>query len=286
MVGRALIEVLVAEGRRVLALARAPRSIEAVRAAGAEPILADLAGAQSWTRELSGVECVYHLAQPRLSPPVRRLGLRVRARDARVGTESLLAAVPSSASLVVASSALVYGDRPEAPAAEDAPLAPLGPGVVAAAVESAVAGRDARAVRLPWIYGNEGLARDLIVGLRTRRYRVVGAGENRWALLGARDAAGALRAAAEAPPGPYNALEAAPTQLEVIDELCVAPDLRRPDRAPASLAGIPFGGALSRALAASVWVVDDPLRSLGWSPRQTWRAELRALTEAELPRAS
>ncbi len=286
MVGRVLIAGLVAGGTQVVALARSPRAIEAVRTAGARPIPTDLLGLHTWAAELSGIEVVYHLAQPRLGPPLRRLGVRRRARDAAAGTAALLGAMPRPVPVVVGSSALVYGDRTAAPAAEDAPLAPHGPGVPAAAAEAAAAGRDARFVRLPWIYGNEGLARDLIVGLRTRRYRIVGPGDNRWGLIGAEDAARALRTAATAPPGPYNAIEAAPTQREVIDALCAAPGLRRPDHAPPALAGIGLGGALSHALAASVWVSDDRLRSLGWSPRQTWRSELLALTEVDLPRAT
>ena len=44
------------------------------------------------------------------------------------------------------------------------------------AAEGALARSAPRIVRVPWVYGPGGLARDLIVGLRTRRYRIVGPG--------------------------------------------------------------------------------------------------------------
>ena len=91
-----------------------------------------------------------------------------------------------------------------------------------------------RVVRVPWVYGPAGLLRDLIVGLRIRRYRIVGPGDNLWAMLGADDAAAALVAALDAPPGVYSAAEAGHPDPgrggRARSARC--PGHRRPDRVP------------------------------------------------------
>ena len=106
--------------------------------------------------------------------------------------------------IVLASSGMVYGDRPGRPADETDAPAPLLIARAALAAEEALAGPETRVVRLPWVCGPAGLARDVIVGLRVGRYRVVGPGGNRWALLGVEDAVDALLAAAVGPPAVYT----------------------------------------------------------------------------------
>jgi nucleoside-diphosphate-sugar epimerase len=138
-------------------------------------------------------------------------------------------------------------------------------------------------VRLPWVYGSAGLLRDLIVGLRIRRYRIVGMGENRWALISAADAAEALVAAAEAPPGAYTAAEGpAPTQLEVVDALCAVPGHPRPDRIPPRFAAMSMGGAMAEALATSLDIATGRLAER-WAPAGDWRRDLVTLARSPLP---
>lgn len=283
MVGRVLVRRLVADGWRVLATARSRAAVAIAREDGAEPVYTDLANLGQWADEVSGAEAVWHLGLPRLAPPLRPLGARRRAKEAGAGATAL-AGVLAGRPVVIASSALVYGDRPHGPASEDDVPRPLAAGLAAQAAEEALAPAGPRVVRLPWVYGPAGLARDLIVGLRTGRYRVVGSGANRWGLVSAADAAAALVTAAGLPPGVYNAAEeAAPTQLEVVAAICTVPGHRRPDHIPPPLARIGFGGAMVEALAASVWVRSDRLRAAGWEPADRWRDGLTGLAEAPLP---
>jgi nucleoside-diphosphate-sugar epimerase len=270
---------------RVLATARSLPAERAVVEAGARPLHTDLANIGSWEREAAEADAIFHAGLPRLDPPLRPSGARRRARAA-AGGAAALAAIAGERPVVVASSGLVYGDRPGDPAADDDPPASRPPAVAAAAAaaERALAGARLRAVRLPWVYGETGLLRDLIVGLRIRRYRIVGIGENRWALLSADDAAAAMIAAAGLPPGVYTAAEApAPTQLDVVAALCALPDIKRPDRVAPRFAALSMGGAMAEALGTSMHVRTGRLADAGWAPSGDWRRDVLTLARNPLP---
>jgi nucleoside-diphosphate-sugar epimerase len=284
LVGQALIALLRRGGTRVLATARSLPAERAVVEAGAEPLHTDLANIGGWEREAAAAEAVFHIGLPRLQPPVRPAGARRRAKAA--GSDAAaLARIAAGRPVVVASSGLAYGDRPRGPAVDDDPAPPRPPALAGAALaaERALAGPELRALRLPWVYGTSGLLRDLIVGLRIRRYRIVGMGDNRWALISAADAAEALVAAAAAPPGVYTAAEGpAPTQIEVVEALCAVPGHRLPDRVPPRFAAMSMGGAMAEALATSLDVATGRLGER-WAPSDDWRGELVTLARNPLP---
>ena len=283
MVGAALVARLVGSGVRVLALARTRTAHQRLAEAGAEPVYGDLTEPIGWRRDAAEADELWHLGLPRLNPPLRPAGARRRAREAAAGATALAEAFAWKP-VVVASSGLVYGDRPGRPAEETDPPAPLLIARAALAAEEALAGPGTRVVRLPWVYGPAGLARDVIVGLRVGRYRVVGPGDNRWALLSVEDAVGALIAAAGGPAGVYNAAEPdPPTQLEVVRALCAVPGHRVPDHVPPAMGRIALGGAMSEALAASLQLRTDRIRALGWAPSGDWRVSLPRLAEGSLP---
>lgn len=271
---------LVADGVEVVATARSHRATARLREDGATPLYTDLANIGTWASEAADAEVVWHLGLPRLTPPVRTGTARRMARRAR-GDAEALAGIVGDRTLVLASSGLVYGDH-AAPAAEDAPIAPLALGRPALAAEEALAGVSPRTVRLPWVYGPGGLAEALVNGLRARRWRTVGSGANRWGLISAADAVAALRWAPALAPGAWNAAEEeAPTQSEVIAHLCTrVKDLRHPDHVPVRFAGFSLGGALAGALAASTPLDATALRGAGWAPRSDWREDLVALATA------
>ena len=283
MVGAALVARLVASGVRVRALARSRAAHQRLAEAGAEPVYGDLTEPIGWRRDAAEADELWHLGLPRLNPPVRPAGARRHAKEAAAAAGAL-AEVFAGRRIVVASSGLVYGDRPGRPADETDLTRPLLLARAALAAEEALAGPRTHVVRLPWVYGEAGLARDLIVGLRVGRYRVVGPGDNRWALLGVDDAVEALIAAAGGPPGVYNAAEPdPPTQLEVVRALSTVPGHRMPDHVPPGMGRISLGGAMSEALAASLQLRTDRLRALGWAPAGDWRISLPMLAEGPLP---
>ncbi|MDX6554563.1 MAG: hypothetical protein QOD86_758, partial [Miltoncostaeaceae bacterium] len=263
--------------------ARTRTAHRALAEAGAEPIYGDLSAPMGWRHDLDEADELWHLGLPRLNPPLRAAGARRRASEAQAAATAL-AGIFAGRRIVVASSGLVYGDRPDRPADEADRLDPLLMARAAHAAERALAGPETRVVRLPWVYGPAGLARDLIVGLRIGRYRVVGPGDNTWSLLGIEDAVDALLAAAAGPPGIYNAAEAdVPTQLEVVRALCAMPGLRVPDHVPPAIGRVSLGGAMTQALTASLQLRTDKLRALGWAPSGDWRISLPKLAEESLP---
>jgi len=262
-VGTALVARLRASGVRVLATARSREAERAVIAAGAEALHTDVANIGAWAREAEAAEAVFHLALPRLDPPLRTPAARRRARPAAAAAAAL-AEVADGRPVVMLSSGLVYGDRSE-PAVDDDPApARLALARAPAAAERALAGAALRVVRVPWVVGPAGLLRDVVVGLRVRRFRIVGRGDNLWALIGA-------------------AADEIPTQDEVVDVVCGVPGHRRPDRLPPILAALSMGGAMSQALGASLAVRTGRLADHGWSSHQDWREEIVRLAEGSLP---
>jgi nucleoside-diphosphate-sugar epimerase len=266
LVGRALVARLAVEGHRVVALARTRAAAGLVEEAGGEPLHGELADAGSWAAAAAAADRVFHLAQPRLQPPIRGLQIRSLARAAAEGAAGLRA-VLGPRPLVMVSTALAWGD-----AATGREVALARP---ALAAERALQGPGLRVVRLPWVYGDGGPIRVLALALRAGRFRIVGAGENAWALVAADDAARALVAAAEAPPGIYAAAEERPpTQVEVVAALCAGVPARRPDHLPPLLADLVLGGPMSRAFAASLAPGPGWRPVAGWSPTRAWRRDL------------
>lgn len=264
-----------------MALARSAAAVEIVRRAGAEAVLGALHQPESWMREAQSVERVFHLARPRLRPPVRGRSIRGSARKASLGAATLRTALGSGVPVIMASTGLVFGDRPTG-AGDGDPPAPVALARPALAAEAALADSEFRVVRLGWVYGEEGMMFDLLTALRERRLRVMGPGENRWALISAADAVEALLVASVGAPGAYCAAEPdAPTQAEVIHGVCDATGIRRPDHQPPSMARFSMGGVLADALMASMDLRSGRLAALGWRPASDWRSGLPAFLVPE-----
>jgi nucleoside-diphosphate-sugar epimerase len=273
-VGRHLVAALGRSGWSVAALARSEAAAETIRKAGGRPVAGDLEHADPWLPELRDADAVWHLALPRLWPPVRGPGARRLAREGGRAGAVVAGGLRTGQALVAVSCGLVCGDR-ASPAGEDAPVAPLRLAMGAAAAERALGPAGARIVRLPWVYGEAGLMADVARGLVTGHYRIVGDGTNRWSLISAADAGRALLCAVELEPGVAHAAETeAPTQEEVVYAICSRDGLRHPDRVARGIAAIGMGRALSAALGASQWIVGERLAAAGWVARDSWRTGL------------
>jgi nucleoside-diphosphate-sugar epimerase len=276
------VQRLRGDGHRVVALVRDGASADALTALGAEPVFGDLTETGAWQHDARAADAVWHTAMPRVAPPLRSLGVARRARAARAMAQNLHACIEDGQTVAVASSALVYGHRPGVATHEDAPQRPVAMGRIATASEQALADAGCHIVRIGWIYGRSGLGDALTRGLAQRRFRIVGDGDNRWPLISAADAASALVAAVAAPVGTYTAAEAdAPTQQEVVAEICSQAGYPRPDRLPHALAALPLGGQLAAALATSLELPCQRLRDRGWRPADDWRRDLLSRCQAE-----
>jgi dihydroflavonol-4-reductase len=109
-VGRAVLERLIANGRRVKALARSPRSASLVRALGAEAVAGDVLDPAALTAAMSGCDVIYHLAGLNafcLPDPGRLYEMNV------VGSRNVVdaAARIGAARLVYTSSAATIGEE-------------------------------------------------------------------------------------------------------------------------------------------------------------------------------
>lgn len=120
VVGRALVQRLVAEGRRVRALARSERSAAIVRELGAEPVAGDVLDRASVEAAALGCSTVFHAAGMNamcLRDP------RPMARTNIEGSSTVVraAAAAGVARLVYTSSASAIGEAPGTVGREDSP---------------------------------------------------------------------------------------------------------------------------------------------------------------------
>lgn len=256
-----MVDLLVARGVSVVALARSDPGARELRERGAEVVRGELGSPGAWERAVRDADVVFHAGQPRLTPPLRGRQLTRLERRSRDAAATLAAVVPADVPIVVATCGI--GDA-------DGPLRISRP---ALAAEAALAGGATRVVRMPWAYGPGGFIRDMARGLQMRRLRIVGPGTNRIALVGARDAAGALVAVASAPAGLYGVEEeGAPTQVDLVHHLCIGRGAPRPDHLPPGLARFSMGGVVVEALMADQRVIAQPVP--GFRPSQEWTRDL------------
>lgn len=265
--GGALVEALLATGAEVIALARGVDGARHLADAGADVVRGDIGEIVRWDGRAADAQVIFHLALPRMVPPVRRRHLRKAEREAAAGAE-IVAGIAGDRPLVVASCAI--GDSEGA----------LEIARPALAAEAALRGSDARIVRLPWAYGPSGFICDMSRGLQMRRFRMVGPATNRIALIGARDAARALIAAAAAPPGTYAVAEPnPPTQMELVHHLCAARKAPRPDHLPPRMAGMSMGSVVVDALTADQRVA--VVAPDGFVPAQRWERDIAGALRGE-----
>jgi nucleoside-diphosphate-sugar epimerase len=284
LVGGRLLRDLLAGGDSVLALVRDVADAPALAALGAEVVVGNLASPGAWTARVAEADVVWHTGLPRFSPPIRGRGVRRASAEAAAGGRAL-AACAGDRPVVLASSALVYGDRPREEVPEDAPIRPVALAAPAAAAEGALAGTALRAVRLGWVYGPSGMLAAIVHGLAASRFRMVGDAANRMPVVSAGDAAAALRAALALPPGTHAAAEPdVPTQKELVHAICAQIGALRPDHIPAGMAALSFGGPLVEALRASVHPRGVGLSATGWRPAHQWRRDL--VSSVRPPRGS
>jgi nucleoside-diphosphate-sugar epimerase len=279
VVGRVLIEDLVADGHTVLALGRTGNALRELVETGAEPVFGNLSKPGTWQHDAAQADVVWHLGLPRVAPPLRRLRVRRDAKQAWRDAHHLGELLDDDRPIILASNVLVWGDRGTELVHEDDEPNPVAMGHWSLAAEQALAGPQLRTVRLGWIYGHTGMFSGVITAVRRRQYRIVGDGQNVMPLISARDAVRALRTAQGAPTGVYAAVEpASPTQEALIHRICAAVGAPRPDRIPSWMASLSLGAAMADALGASIDVDARRLADLGWTPADSWRESLVAIT--------
>jgi nucleoside-diphosphate-sugar epimerase len=299
VVATRLIPALAAAGHQVTALTRSPDKADSVRAAGAEPAVAD-------ALDPDALAAAVHAARPeavihQLTAIPQRINPRKMARDFELtnrlrieGTDNLLAAAKAAGArrfLAQSFAGWPYAREGGPVKTEEDRLDPDPPGDLApllAAIrhlEAAVTGAegiDGIVLRYGPFYG-PGTAvapgGGIVQEVRKRRFALVGDAGAVWSFVHIDDVAGATVAALErGAPGIYNIVDDEPATvaewLPALAEAVGAPNPRRVPEFVARLATGPHGVAMMTQIRGATNA--KAKRELGWQPRHpSWREGFR-----------
>jgi nucleoside-diphosphate-sugar epimerase len=297
-VGRPLVRRLVEGGHEVTGMTRREERAEALRADGANAVVADVFD-EPRVREAiaaAGPEAVVH----QLTALPERMNFRKRDlfeptnRVRTEGTRILIDAARAAGARRFVAQGIAFAYRPggERVTSEDAPLmgrevpgAFGGAMVSIAELERAVLdapGMDGLVLRYGWFYGpgtHYGEGGSLWSDVRRRRFPVIGSGAGVYSFIHVDDAASATVAALEGrPQGVYNVTDDDPAPMsEWLPAYAEAIGARPPRRVPVWVARLMAGKAIA-SMAETLPGASNARarRELGWQPRwSSWREGFR-----------
>jgi nucleoside-diphosphate-sugar epimerase len=298
-IGRALVPRLVEAGHDVVGMTRTPAKEDSLRAAGAEPVVADAldaAGIRAAVRAARPDVVVHQLTAipARLSPRRLDRDFALTNRLRTEGTDHLLAAARAAgAKRFVAQSfaGWPYARTGNMIKGEDDPLDPEPPEAFRTTLdairhlETAVLGAtDLEGVVLRYgpFYGpgtSVGIGGSIVEDVRRRRFPIVGNGGAVWSFIQIGDAARATVAAIDGgDPGIYNVVDDDPAPVrEWLPALAAAIGAKPPLRVPAPVARVAAGAVgvvmMTEARGASN---AKAKRELDWAPEHaSWREGFR-----------
>ena len=297
-IGRPLVPMLVAAGHEVLGTTRSERRAEAIRAAGAEPVVVDLTRLDDLRREVHRARPEVVINQLTALPAVldfRDRGVLAATNRLRGEVGPVLAQTAADAGagrLIAQSVAFFYAPVGGRVKEEGDPLIdPPAGSAMAEGVEALTRlerstletpGIEGLVLRYGHFYGpgthypTEGGYAELV---RRRRFPIVGPGTGTFSFVHRDDAAAATVAAVErGAPGVYNVCDDDPAPMhEWLPAYAEAVGARRPRRVPAWLARL-AAGKEAAAMATALRGASNAKakRELGWGPRySSWRQGLR-----------
>jgi nucleoside-diphosphate-sugar epimerase len=298
--GRRLVPLLVERGHQVSGMTRTAGKAAGLRAAGAEPVVADALDRDAVLAAVVAARpevVVHELTALAEMTDFRKLdqGFALTNRLRTEGTDHLLAAARAAGArrFVAQSFAGWPFARVGGPVkTEDDPLDPDPPAQLRRTLdairhlESAVLGAEGMegvVLRYGGFYGPETSAGEggfMLEDLRRRRFPLVGAGTGVWSFVHIDDAATATVAAVErGAPGIYQIVDDDPAPVsEWLPALAAAVGARPPRRVPAWVARL-AGGAHGVVLMTEVRGASNAKarRELGWRPAwPSWRQGFRA----------
>ena len=298
--GRRLVPLLVERGHQVTGMTRTAGKAAGLRAAGAEPVVADALDRDAVLAAVVAARpevVVHELTALAEMTDFRKLdqGFALTNRLRTEGTNHLLAAARAAGArrFVAQSFAGWPFARVGGPVkTEDDPLDPDPPAQLRRTLdairhlESAVLGAEGLegvVLRYGGFYGpgtSAGEGGFMLEDLRRRRFPLVGAGTGVWSFVHIDDAATATVAAVErGAPGIYQIVDDDPAPVsEWLPALAAAVGARPPRRVPAWVARL-AGGAHGVVLMTEVRGASNAKarRELGWRPAwPSWRQGFRA----------
>lgn len=295
--GRPTVRLLVAAGHEVRALARTPERSAALRALGAEPVVADFFDLQAMTEAVAGAEAVLHLATriPPLAEARKLANWRDNDRLRSQGSSILVsAALAAKAKIYVQESiTFLYQSLGDTQIFETAPIDAPQPLASARDAERETARFTARGgqgivLRFGGFYSAEAPSTLAMVGLARRRlFPIVGAGDHYVSSILVADAAAATVAALGVPAGVYNVVDEEPLPMrDWMRALTDAFGFKPARHVPHWLARFVMGPAVE-VLTRSQRVNNTMFKAVtSWTPsqpsvRQGWRAVATAMRLAK-----
>jgi nucleoside-diphosphate-sugar epimerase len=298
-IGRQLLPLLAADGHDVVGTTRSPAKVDALRAAGAEPILLDALDPAAVRTAVAGAcpDAVIHelTALPqRIDPRKMERDFALNDRLRSEGTRYLVEAAQAAGAKRIIAQSIAFAYAPGPPGTVHVEADRLLPASEAhksyrrsaqamADLEHAVLDADGLVLRYGYFYGpGTAIARTGSMGgdLARRRLPIVGRGSGVWSFVHVEDAAEATVAAlSRGAPGTYNVVDDEPAAVaDWLPALADALHARRPLRVPALLAR-PVAGSYGVAIMTRAQGASNELakRELGWQPRHpSWREGFRS----------
>jgi len=298
VLGRSLVPMLVAAGHEVTGMTRSPEKQQALREAGAEPVVADALDAQALKAAVVGArpDAIVHV----LTALPDRIDPRKVTRDFAVndelrsrGTRDLIAAAQAAGVKRIVAESIAFAYLPGPPGTLhtetevlhlDGPKAFRRTARALHELECAVRGVQGTVLRFGYLYGpGTSIAREgtLAEDLRRRRMPIVGRGDGVWSFVHIDDAARAILLALERQDGEahiYNVVDDEPAPVrEWLPALAAAVGAPRPWRVPTPIARV-VGGELGVLFMAKAQGASNAnvKRELGWKPQiASWREGFR-----------
>lgn len=297
--GRRIVPRLVAAGHAVTGMTRSPEKQDALRSAGAEPVVADALDARALESAVAAAspEIVIHqlTAIPAALNP-RKAERQFTATNAlrTEGTDNLIAAARAAgAGRILAQSftSWPYAREGGSVKTEQDALDPDPPAAFATTLTAiryledavtAAEGLEGLVLRYGGFYGagsHLGENGDVVKQVRKRRFPIVGDGGGVWSFIHLDDAAEATVIACErGEPGIYNVVDDEPAPVaDWLPALAEAIGAKPPRRVPAFVGRIAAGeGGLSMMTRIRGASNAKAKRELGWQPGYaSWREGFR-----------
>jgi nucleoside-diphosphate-sugar epimerase len=297
-IGRRLVPLLAGAGHEVTGMSRAPERASDIRAAGAEPVVADALDAEALSAAVAAAapDAVIHeltSIPQRIRPRRVRRDFALNDRLRSEGTANLVAAARAAGVRRIVAQSIAFSYAPGPPgtlhgeedpllASDDAPPPYRRSAQAVRDLERAVLDAGGLVLRYGYFYGpGTAFAREGSTGedVLRRRLPIVGDGGGVWSFIHIDDAAGATLAALErGAPGAYNIVDDDPAPVrEWLPELARALGAPGPRRVPAALARVAAGSYGVRVMTQAQGASNAKARrELGWSPRfASWREGFR-----------
>lgn len=296
-IGRVLLPMLIADGHEVTGLTRSREKADALRAAGAEPAVADALDPQAVMSAVTRARPEVIIHQLTAIPP--RLDARKIMRDFQLtdrlrteGTRHLIAAGQAAGTKRLLAQSIAFAYAPGPPGtvhSEDDPLMSDPPpqfrrsAEAIAELERQVVHAAGLVLRYGYFYGpGTSISRGGSLGVEVARRRlpIVGGGGGVWSFIHVEDAARAtLAALTSGDPGIYNIVDDEPAPVaQWVPALAGALGAKPPRHVPAWLAR-PLAGeyGLMTMMRAQGACNARSKAAFGWTPRYaSWREGFRA----------